>query len=192
MQSNGIGGKINGDFSVSKEIESKQAFNSALRRKVMTDHIHVFDLESKALEYWNLDDWHKGDSAGRGDFNMPTRFGRIDADSQGGLNGNHRNGRSCIHSQLKKYRPVSIDDICFTQDELLRRLEFEFTHVLKSYVKSCRISFGKPVFGIFHEDIAPSLQRKKLSVDFVSVVAVRDQFSRDRDGGGFVDLFYGD
>ena len=189
---NDIFGKINGYFGLFKEIKSEQTLDAAFRREIVTNYIHVLNLDAEAPEERHSDDGGKYHPTGCGDFNMTGGTGRIEADGKRALNGDHCDGSSCVHRKFYKQGSPSINKLGLARNNPRCDVKFEFAHDMETKLKSSRVSLGKCILGILNKNIMFSPEGHKPSINFVPVRTVRDEPSGYRSSGGFINLIYGD
>ena len=97
-----IPGKINNDPGFFEEIKPQEAFNGALRGKIVTDDFHIFNFNPKGPEFGDNDDGNIFNTASCGYFDLAPRAQRIASYGDGGLNGDDGVRGPGIHGHLQR------------------------------------------------------------------------------------------
>jgi hypothetical protein len=168
-----IPGKINNDPGFFEEIKPQEAFNGALRGKIVTDDFHIFNFNPKGPEFGDNDEGNIFNTASCGYFDLAPRAQRIASYGDGGLNGDDGVRGPGIHGHLQRKLNPLVRYLRVAENNGLPGIKSEFGHGLESG----RVAFGKRVFGIFHQQLLDLGRLKQNLVDVFPVGAVGDNFS---------------
>lgn len=156
----------------------------------MAYRIQIFDFNTEAFNDRNSNNMRHNYPAGSSNFNAMRGFKRVYPYSQCAFHGNHRAGGASIHNQFDKGRLPFISQFGIAENIAGRSIESKFSHKTQVYLKSRRVSLGEGILRTLYQQIISLLKRKKLAIDFISMRAVREESSRDRRGGRFINFVY--
>ena len=97
-----IRGEIDHDLCGFQKIKTEKSLDRALRREVMTDHLEVFNFNSKGSEFWNHNESGVFPAASSHELGLFSRTQRIAANRHGGFPRNNGGCRSRIDSQFEE------------------------------------------------------------------------------------------
>jgi hypothetical protein len=157
----------------------------------MTNYIHIFNFNPKAVKRINCDNRSDDNSIRGSNLKMASGFRRVYTYCQSAFKRDHCDRSAGINSQFKKHRVPFIANLGLAQKNSAGSIKFKLAHGLESYLKCRGISLGKFIFGIFHENVVNALKRQKFSIDLIPTRTVSYEFSRNRNCGGFINLVYG-
>lgn len=186
--SNDVFRKVNDKPGFLEKVKAKQAFNSALRRKIVTDYFHILDFNSEGSKFWNDNYGNIFNTAACGYFNPALGMQGATTDSYSGFNWNHCISSSGVKSHFKGELCFAVRYFSMTDNDTLFRVKLELRHKLKG----SSVALRKGIFRILYQKLFCLRRLEQEPINVVPARAVRNEPSRDRSGAGCINFVYSD
>lgn len=180
-------GKVDNDSGFFEKIKPQEAFDRTLRGKIMADDLHILDLNSEGPEFGDGDKRDVFNAASRGYFNSTPCPHRIASYGDGGFRRDHGVCGPGIHGHFQRKLNSLVCYFRVAEDNGLPGVEFKLGH----RSKSGRVAFGERIFRVFYQQFFNLERFEQDLVDVLPVVAVGDNFSRNRSRRCFIEFVDG-
>jgi len=184
---NAFPGEVEKYPEVFEKVEAKKAFNTAFRWKIMTDDIKALGFQSKTDETRDFNDRDKYDSVSSSDFNVAAGPRRVNANRQGGFNGDHCIRRARVNGHFAHSAQFAIYDFGFAKNNAVADVKRELIHKEGCRLKCGGVTLRKFVFGVFHKSKPFSFfEGNKFFINFIPMGIMGDKPTGNRRGRGLI------